>query len=133
MNGFIPMINTMLKQGVVVSEELISNVERNGTDKRIAILLQFASEIDSESDLKNASEKFDNIHFDLLCSLFEEPTQERDDKIIFFLEAGADPLEFNGAAFSIITMIEFFDQKAYDLLVQVTHAFLGEPIFPQEK
>ena len=122
-NGFLSLMKTMLLEGAHVYERLIQAIERFGKDPGLAILLQFVSEIENKEDLKTN-------HFDLLCAMFEfPPTQERDDRICSLLDNGADPLAFCGAAFSIVSMIEFTDVRSRDLLIEKSLAEVGEATY----
>lgn len=109
LRGFMSIIKFLLKKGAGITYPLINEIEVTGL-LQVARFLQYAISI----------QEYNDINFDLLCSMFEPNSRVRDENIIYLLQHGADPGAYMGLVFSLILDTEFDKKSKVPQLLQET-------------
>ena len=119
--NFFSIVKLLIKFGARVNQHVIRLTENSGNDN-LAELLRIVMKTQilngTINDIDTVRREFDNYHFDLLCTMFEPQSKRRDDNIIYLLEMGAEPTEYNGAALSRIFSTGYENEEAFHLLVE---------------
>jgi len=117
--GYLSVVKLLVKFGARITKQVIRLVDET-KNKKMSTLLQIIMGIqeahNTSEDIENIYFEFNNIHFDLLCTMFEDPSERRDKNIIHLLRRGADPSAFGGAALSRVLNTEYYLDDAFERL-----------------